>query len=48
MAKLNVAGEMNALFDNGLFSVPASAPAPAVSATRGVKRSGPASAVRKG
>lgn len=41
-----VAGEMNALFDNGLFSMPASAPAPMVSATRGVKR-GARRAVRK-
>ena len=42
-----VAGEMNALFDNGLFSMPASAPAPMVSATHGVKRNA-RRAVRKG
>jgi len=42
-----VAGEMNALFDNGLFSMPASSPSPMASATRGVKRSAQR-AVRKG
>lgn len=42
-----VAGEMNVLFDNGLFSVPASMSPPATTAVRGAKR-GVGRAVRKG